>query len=365
LHRIPERRKLAHTCPGGSLISSSLVMSLSSALLAAAVLVGALPCPAAVLVENRAKQLRQRSAFRGALVPSTNASGSAFDQDSNATDVELACPNMRRVAFTVPNFQPGGSGLLAGDLTVQGCSNDELNAVEGKTGVVLFLHGRGGAADQYAELYPTSVYLPEDFNIIFLQTPRSDGWMSLDDKYGLNHHWVNSHVIDNMGFLAPILDQLADLYGGHQHVWIAGKSQGAVMAATMALRGTSHLLAGAFIVAGYPPRPLYTDEEGAKGAPASWSASDVEEKKNTKMYFYTGDLDATLPIDQSFCRFNSVVKKWGLDPSNCRFWSKTGYTHGGISPHGNEFHALWHVVKGEVDQVAGVVEVQPESDCKL
>merc|ERR1711979_12249 len=85
---------------------------------------------------------------------------------------------------------------------------------------------------------------------------------------------------------------------------IAGKSQGAVMSATMALRGTSKLLAGAFVVAGYPPRPLYTDEDGSKGAPSSWPSSDVENKKSTKMYFYTGDRDSAthrqvlLPIQQ-------------------------------------------------------------------
>jgi len=81
-----------------------------------------------------------------------------------------------------------------------------------------------------------------------------------------------------------------------------------------------------------------------------------------------------LPLSKSFCRFNSVVKKWGLDPANVRFWSKTGYCHyngdhGGachkqISPHGNEFHVLWHVVKREVDKVAGVEPVEPGSDCK-
>jgi len=213
-------------------------------------------------------------------------------------------------------------------------------------------------------LYPTRVYLPDDFNIIFLHTPRSDGWMDLYEKDGLNHHWVNSQVEDNMEFLSQVLDQVAELFGGHDRVWIAGKSQGAVMTATMALRGTSKLLAGAFVVAGYPPRPLYTDEDGSKGAPSSWSSSDVENKKSTKMYFYTGDRDTVLPIDKSFCRFNSVVKRWGLNPANYRFWSKTGYTHGQISPHGNEFHALWHVVQGEVDQVAGVVEVEPDSDCK-
>jgi len=271
---------------------------------------------------------------------------------------------MEKVTFTIAGFQPSGSGIASGDLMVRGCSNSKLDAVEGKKGVVVFLHGRGGAADEYAKLYPTRVYLPDDFNIIFLQTPRSDGWMDLYEKDGLNHHWVNSQVEDNMEFLSQVLDQVAELYGGHDRVWIAGKSQGAVMTATMALRGTSKLLAGAFVVAGYPPRPLYTDEDGSKGAPSSWSSSDVENKKSTKMYFYTGDRDTVLPIDKSFCRFNSVVKRWGLNPANYRFWSKTGYTHGQISPHGNEFHALWHVVQGEVDQVAGVVEVEPDSDCK-
>jgi predicted esterase len=282
---------------------------------------------------------------------------------------------MEKVSFKVSNFQPSGGDIPSGNLIVRGCSNGKLDEVQGKKGVVVFLHGSGGKADDYANMYPTSVYLPDDFNIIFLQSPRSTGshWMQLYEGDTLDHHWVNSQVEDNMVFLSEVLDQIAEAYGGHERVWIAGFSQGAVMSAAMVLRGTKKLLGGAFVIAGYPARPLYTDDSGSK-FPTDWHMADVAIKTQTKVFFYTGELDTVLPIDKSFCRFNSVVNTWGLDSANYRFWSKTGYCHydgdaGGachnqISPHGNEFHALWHVVKGELDQVAGVELVKPGSDCK-
>jgi len=264
-------------------------------------------------------------------------------------------------------------------MKVYGCSNDALNAVEEKTGVVLFLHGAGGHADDYAKIYYTNVYRPDDYNIIFLQTPRAtattSSWMSTLES-DLNHHWSNNQVEDNMYILSKIIDEVAALYGGHEHVWMAGYSQGAVMTSVVALKGTSKLLGGAFVVAGYPPRPLYTDEGGAKDLPSGWTAAEVEEKKKTKIYFYTGEFDSVLPISASFCRFSRVVQKYALDSDNFRFWSKTGYCHYDgeplpdgsqchkqISPNGNEFHALWHLVSGEPDAVAGVVPIAPDSDC--
>jgi len=237
--------------------------------------------------------------------------------------------------------------------------------------VVLFLHGALNYADDYAELYPTYVYRPEDYDIIFLQTPRTRPvWMSLADKTDLNHHWNNTQVEEDMTFVSEIVDQLAALYGGHERVWVAGMSQGAVVSAAVALKGTPKVLGGAFVVAGYPVRPLYTDEGGAKDPPSRWSSAELIQKQKTKIYFYTGESDSVLPISQSFCRFKRVVDKYKLDPANYRFWRKAGYGHyskdagGAISPNGNEFHALWHVVAGKPDDVAHVTSVAPATDCK-
>jgi len=227
--------------------------------------------------------------LQGSVAPPVSTSGSALIEDMARLGAQPACPNMEKVSFIVPNFQPSGDDIPSGDLEVQGCSNDKLDAVEGKKGVVVFLHGSGGHADDYAKMYPNQIYLPSDFNIIFLQTPRPKGshWMGLYERGSLDHHWVNSHVVDNMDFLSKVLDQVAEPYGGLEHVRIAGFSQGGVMSAAMALRGTRRLLAGAFVVAGYPVRGLYTDDIGAKGAPSDWSSAEVENKKKTNIYFYT------------------------------------------------------------------------------
>jgi predicted esterase len=298
------------------------------------------------------------------------------------------CSGMVRVTFHIKDFFPTGSGFPAsssGDMDVYGCSNNQIAPVFNPDklavkGVVLFLHGAGGHADDYADIYPSNVYRPDDYNIIFLQTPRgtatTSSWMSTD-KDDLDHHWDNDQVMDNMFILSQIIDTLAKWYPGqdgstsHPNVWIAGFSQGAVLSSAVALKATSRVLAGAFIVAGYPPRPLYTNDGGAKDLPSDWSADVVEEKEGTKIYFYTGELDATLPISESFCRYNRVVQKYRVSSANYRFWSKTGYCHFNgqcgkdkqISPSGNEFHALWHLVSGEPDSVAGVVTITPSTDC--
>jgi len=316
------------------------------------------------------------------------ASADACGGVASAVDEQLVpdCPNMQRVTFTIKDFKPTGSGYpvtSSGEMKVYGCcsggSSGMCDGFGTEKGVVLFLHGAGGHADDYANLYPDHVYRPEDYNIIFLQTPRAtatkSSWMSTYED-DLNHHWENCQVEDNMWFLSKIVDIQAEIYGGYEHVWMAGYSQGAVMTSAVALKGTSKVLGGAFVVAGYPPRPLYTDEGGAKDLPSDWSAAEVEDKKKSKIYFYTGEFDSVLPISKSFCRFNAVVGKYGLDSANYRFWSKTGYCHYNneplpdgsecekqISPDGNEFHALWHVVSGEPDAVAGVVPIEPDSDC--
>merc|ERR1712050_442720 len=106
----------------------------------------------------------------------------------------------------------------------------------------------------------------------------------------------NNQVEDNMYFLSRIVDDVAALYGGYERVWMAGYSQGAVMTSAVALKGTSKLLGGALVVAGYPPRPLYTDESGAEDLPSDWSTAEIEDKKKTKIYFYTGEFDSALPL---------------------------------------------------------------------
>lgn len=317
--------------------------------------------------------------------PQSQVSASATATAAAGAEAQLVpkCPNMVTVSFAIKYFKPSGSGFpvsSSGEMDVYGCSNIGLLPEIGTKGVVLFLHGAGGHADDYAGIYPANIYRPDDYNIIFLQTPRGtatkSSWMSTADA-DLNHHWDNNQVMDNMFFLNQIINSLA-LFYHYPNIWIAGYSQGAVMSAAVALKATNQLLGGAFIVAGYPPRPLYTDEDGPKDVPSDWSAADVEDKKQTKIYFYTGEFDSVLPISKSFCRFKRVVDKYGLSSANYRFWSKTGYCHynteplpsGGecsasqqISPNGNEFHALWHLVSGEPDSVAGVVTVTPSTDC--
>ena len=137
------------------------------------------------------------------------------------------CPNMIKIFFIIPGFKPiGDGGLRSGNLTVHGCSNVELGPVQGNKSLVLFLHGAGNSADSYARRYLTHIYRPDGYNILFLQSPRSGSeWMRINMKYDLNHHWIEDDVEDNMVYLSSILDQLADQYGGHDRIWIAGLSE--------------------------------------------------------------------------------------------------------------------------------------------
>jgi len=278
--------------------------------------------------------------------------------------------------FTIQPFEPVGTGLPVDpetkSLEVSYCANigafidDPFRKI---SGVVLFLHGAGGSADDYVNI---DVHRPADWDTFFLNTPRGgNSWMLIDQGDTLDHHWVNSQVEDAINYVSSIVDQLAETYGGYDKVWISGFSQGAVLSSAVALRGTPQVLGGAFVIAGYPPRPLYTDDGGAKDMPTSWSSAEKANKANTKIFFYTGELDTVLPLSESFCRYSQVLGKYGIGDDNVRYWSVTGACHYGtadqpegqcinrISPNGNEFVALWHAVQGQPDSVEGVVEVPP------
>jgi len=282
---------------------------------------------------------------------------------------------MTMLSFTIRGFVPAGCGLPRDEVIVYGCSNTDLDDVPGKKGVVVYLHGAGASADSYADIYPHYIRLPSDYNVIFLSTPRADPvWMYTTDAPTLNYHWVNAEVVDSISIVSTILEQVAVPYGGLEHVWVAGFSQGAVIASAVALQGLRTPPAGAFAVAGYPPRPLYTDEDGPADLPSGWSRADA---KRAKFYFLTGEFDGVLPTDQAFCRYNRVLQKYGVPPSNYRFWSKLDWCHyeteklpsgetchNQISPNGQEFIALWDVVRGDPSNVTGVLPISPDGTCK-
>lgn len=302
----------------------------------------------------------QMAAHAPASPPAPPAQGKKKDERCHVDK----CANMKNVTFRVKGFSPMAQGLPGGSVDVYGCS---FNALGTGKHVVLWLHGAGGSADDYARMAVAGKVKPlPDYDIIFLSSPRTNCcgktgyfWMCNQNKLENkppnypDDHW-NNEVVDSVTLVTMIVDQAASKYGGYDHVWVAGFSQGAVISSAVNLRGSSQLLAGGFAAAGYPPQMLYSNAAGAKPPPGWWSAQVRAAKGKTNQYFVTGDDDVTLPYKMSFCRYKHVLDALGIQKGN--FWTMTDYNHfaddqghPAISPSsdGVEFQALWRAVQGQ------------------
>jgi predicted esterase len=273
-------------------------------------------------------------------------------------------------SYTIDNFQPSNrnSPRLTLPVHVQVLSSSEKGRF-GKNGTVVFLHGAGGSAKDYNELWKSGgIDLPKGFTITFVQSPRGPfgerlktPWLIPSGDSG--KYWkdkedvLKAQVDDDVKILKEVLRELSKEAGGYSKLWLSGRSQGASLSVLLGVAGVQQTVAGCFAIAAMAlPQLQNIPSDGTYSRPTKKKLDDL------RLGFYSGTKDREFtghyPGTKSggtFELFRSTLVALGFFAGTHKghFWLEEGSGHSSIGPdekNGNAFKVLFAWI-GEQDPV--------------
>lgn len=238
----------------------------------------------------------------------------------------------------------------------------------GSKGTVVFLHGAGGEAKEYKDLWTRGdIDLPSGFTIVFVQSPRGS-WEKLPSPWlRPSKYWekqpktLERQVDDDVTILKSVLHELQKEAGGYSKLWLCGRSQGACLSALLAVAGVEPTVAGAFAIAATALPQLQDIPAGTIYAPPS-----QQKLKALRLGFYSGEIDKQFtghrPGDShgTFPLLKKSLTDLGFfsGDQEHHFWLKEGADHGDIGPSAqygaDAFKVLFAFVQKQDPTKAGV-----------
>lgn len=281
-------------------------------------------------------------------------------------------PDLVDLRYPMPDsFRPSNNEepkLSKTPVTVQVLSSSKENSF-GTKGTVVFLHGAGGTAQEYRELWNSGgIDVPSGFTIVFVQTPRTSKWMIPSANWAAKPDTLVGQVDDDVVILKHVLYELQKQAGGYSKLWLCGRSQGACLSALLAVAGVGKTVAGAFCIAAtaLPQLKTIPSDSGIYAPPSQAKVAAM------RLGFYSGSEDTYFTEHQehpedargTFPLLKKTLTNLGFFSGDheCHFWIKSGATHTSIGPSqssgGEAFKVLFAFIQGQDPTQAGVKGVR-------
>jgi len=265
--------------------------------------------------------------------------------------------------YSMPGFQPSTDRDPALPATVEVTVLSSSPPGEfGAKGTVVFLHGAGGSAQDYNDLWVRGgIDVPSGYTITFVQSPRgayeklTTPWLQSSSVWADHPKTLEMQADDDVRILKSVLHELQKEAGGYSKLWLCGRSQGACLATLLAVAGVGPTVAGAFSIAATALPQL-------QDIPAGEIYSVPTEKKLSalRLGFYSGEEDLQFthkrPGDEGGTF--PLLKQTLTSFSGVNFWLKQGAGHNNIGPSnqygGDAFKVLFAFVQEQDPAAAGV-----------
>jgi len=329
------------------------------------------PFPPSFLALHNCARMGKCASKGGCAVPESTGPvllGQGAHQQGPASKQASAKTGLVKLTYPVPGFQPSTDKDPALPGTVEATVLSSSPAGHfGAKGTVVFLHGAGGSAQDYSDLWTRGgIDVPSGYTITFVQSPRgaygknlATPWLQPSSVWAKEPKTLELQVDDDVRILKSVLSELQKEAGGYSKLWICGRSQGACLATLLAVAGVGPTVAGAFSIAATALPQLQDIPVGD-----IYSAPTQKKLSALRLGFYSGEEDRQFTDKRPGDKGGTLplLKKTLTSFSDVHFWLKQGAGHSDIGPSkqygGDAFKVLFAFVQEQDPAKAGVQGVE-------
>lgn len=216
----------------------------------------------------------------------------------------------------------------------------ESSVTPDKQKTMIMMHGAGENADYYVEKYKAGEFPKnDDVKIMFLQSGLKQGtrtpWMKTNS--GHSHMDPDARNItdanmQSVSIIQIIRDEIKNTYGhlsfeeGAKRIFLAGKSQGALLSLYIQLMKLKTPLGGIGVFSGFPLKPLlmltYPNVTAAEAQAACPGIS-----KDLRIFVWHGTKDTVFDQKKTFAIDNELFSKLGITKTIKTMYAEEGLTH--------------------------------------